>query len=107
MMHTFSHFLKPEEKNNFVTYVDTTLLCRMREEIEKMILSNNEEDSFDLVIFDSKMNIKDMKKTRAFCNKLRDELHSLGWKTILGFGDTALYVYCGKKPSSVWGLNGF
>jgi hypothetical protein len=102
-MNNFSHFLKPEEKNNFTTYVDANLICQMRTEIENMILSNNQEDSFDLVIFDSKMKIKNMEKTLQLCNKLRDELHSLGWKTILGFGDTALFVYCGKKPSSVWG----
>jgi hypothetical protein len=102
-MQSFSSYLKPEEQNNFETYRDTILINQMRQEIETVILTGNINENFDLVIFNDKFNVKNMKKTLAFCNQLQKELNDLGWKTKLAFGETALYVFTSEKKPVTWG----
>ena len=82
-MNKFSNFLVPEELKNFEEYNKNRLLSLMRQDIENMILSQNDNDYFDLVVFKSKYSIKDMSIVVEMCKKIQEELHSLNWKTKL------------------------
>lgn len=97
-MNKFSNFLVPEEIKNFEEYNDNRILGLMRQDIENMILTQKENDYFDLVVFKTKHSL-DMTKVVSMCKKIQEELHQLNWKTKLIYGDTALYVFCDKsKP---------
>jgi hypothetical protein len=98
-MNKFSNFLVPCEIKNFEKYSQDIISSLMRQDIENMILSQNDNDYFDLVVFKTKHSVKDMSIVIKMCKKIQEELHVLDWKTKLMYGDTALYVYCdNSKP---------
>jgi hypothetical protein len=102
-MNKFSNFLVPHEIKNFKKYNQDLITSLMRQDIENMILSQNDNDYFDLVVFKTKHSIKDITIIVDMCKKIQEELHELNWKTKLLYGDTALYVYC--KDSKPFTLN--
>ena len=78
--HLFKDFLYREHSNT------------LRIEIRRHILNGNESDFYDLDAFNRK-HVKNMTQTHEMVKEIREELHRLGWKTDLGFGDTGLYIY--------------
>ena len=43
-----------------------------------------------------------MLKTLSFSEILTKELETHGWKTYLGYGETALFIYDKEKPNNAW-----
>jgi hypothetical protein len=94
----------PEQLSDSSTFsetLDSFLICKMRQEIYLHILRNNQNDFFDIELF-NRQHVKDMKKTEQFAETITDELLKLGWKTFVGYGGTGLFFYDKKKPTSAW-----
>ena len=89
------------DSSTFSETLDSFLICKMREKIYVHILQNNQNDFFDIELFNRKY-VKDMKKTEQFAEKITDELLKLGWKTFVGYGGTGLFFYDKEKPASAW-----
>ena len=101
-MDNFPLNIKPENKEQFFEIKYQKNLSLLRKEIYDFILDAKEDDFFDLVIFDKRVN-KDMKNTKMMCNQIVQELNYLGWKTKLSYGDTGLFIYSTENPpTNAW-----
>ena len=88
----FNHIIKRKYKSDGIVTTDL-------ENIKK----NNEieNDYFDFGNFKNKRNISE--NISENIQTIKKELHELGWKTCLGFGDTVMFIYSTEeKPSSCW-----
>lgn len=93
-----SHLSDP---NIFIQTLDDYILQKMRKKIYLHILRNQQNDFFDMELFNRKY-VNDMKKTEAFSETLIKELSELGWKTFIGYGGTGLFFYDQELPPSAW-----
>ena len=101
-MDKFPLNINPIHKDTFQKIRYENNLSILRQEIYNFILQGKEDDFFDFVIFDKKIN-KDMKTTKAMCEQIITELHELGWKTKLSYGNTGLFIYSSENPpSNAW-----
>ena len=89
------------DSSTFSETLDSFLLCKMREKVYVHILRNNQNDFFDIELFNRKY-VKDMKKTERFAETITNELLKLGWKTFVGYGGTGLFFYDKEQPASAW-----
>lgn len=87
--------------SNFNEKLDEYHLQKMRKKVYYQILKNNQNDFFDLDLFDRKY-VKNMEKSESFSKIIIAELEVLGWKTFVGYGGTGLFFYDKEKPSSAW-----
>ena len=94
-------FLDLSDKNKFQGLLDEYHLKKLRQKIYVQILRNNQNDFFDLELF-NRQYVKDMLKTLSFSEILTKELELHGWKTYLGYGETALFIYDKEKPNNAW-----
>lgn len=101
-MDTFPDHLNPINKETFSKIRETNILKTLRKRVYDLILKGDENDFFDLVIFD-KQNVNDISLTKKLGQIIIEELHSLGWKTKLSYGDTGLFIYSTENPPiSAW-----
>jgi NAD-specific glutamate dehydrogenase len=101
-MDNFPEHLKPSNKESFSDIRKTAILKILRKNIHDLVLKENENDFFDLVIFD-KQNVNDISLTKNLVQIVIEELHNLGWKTKLSYGDTGLFIYSTENPPiSAW-----
>ena len=91
-------------KKNFEDYNYNRALNLLRKEIYDLIISRKDEnDYFDIDIFFKKNNYYYKENFSTIVKIVLDELSSIGWKTQLSFGDTAIFIYStDEKPSSCW-----
>ena len=92
---------KLSDSSTFSETLDDFLICKMRQEIYVHILRNNQNDFFDIELF-NRQNVKDMKKTEQFAETISSELLKLGLKTFVGYGGTGLFFYDKEQPASAW-----
>lgn len=78
------------------------LISILRNEINNLILGRKDEnDCFDLDLFNKKYDCRDLYD--EIVDIIIKDLHELGWKTQLSFGNTCLFIYSTEeKPSSCW-----
>ncbi len=86
---------------SFCETLDEYHLKKMRKKVYYHILKNNQNDFFDLELFDRKY-VKNMKKTEELSQLIISELELLGWKTFVGYGGTGLFFYDKEKPLNAW-----
>ena len=92
-MKQFPDKLKPQNKSHFAEYNFNRNLCKLRQRIVDYMYSE-EKGGFDLKSSTDDngqytyAHIDD-KLIQAIC----DELHTLGWKTKLCYGNTTLFIY--------------
>jgi len=98
-MNTFPYHLS--DPQTFASTLDQYLLQKMRKKIYRHILRNNQNDFFDIELF-NRTHVSDMKKTESFSENIIEELKLLGWKTFIGYGGTGLFFYDKELPSSAW-----
>lgn len=89
------------EPDTFSNALKTYCLQKMRQKIYIHMLRGNQNDFFDLELFD-RTYVKDMKKTEELSEILIKELENMGWKTFVGYGGTGLFFYDKEKPISAW-----
>jgi NAD-specific glutamate dehydrogenase len=100
-MQEFPKSLSSENTLQFSDLLKDYYLQQMRQDIYIHILRNNQNDFFDIELFDRKY-VKDIKVTDKFIEIMINELEQLGWKTFLGYGGTGLFIYDKEKPASAW-----
>ena len=100
-MQEFPKSLSSENTLHFSEFLKDYYLQQMRQEIYVHVLRNNQNDFFDIELFDRKY-VKDIKVTDNLIEIMITELEQLGWKTFLGYGGTGLFIYDKEKPSSAW-----
>ena len=100
-MQEFPKSLSSENIMNFSEILKVYYMQQLRQEIYIHMLRNNQNDFFDIELFDRKY-VKDIKVTDELIEIIIKELHELGWKTFLGYGGTGLFIYDKEKPSSAW-----
>lgn len=100
-MQEFPKSLSTENTLQFSELLKDYYLQQMRQDIYIHILRNNQNDFFDIELFDRKY-VKDIKVTDKFIEIMITELEQLGWKTFLGYGGTGLFIYDKEKPTSAW-----
>jgi hypothetical protein len=96
-METFSLTFHVSNKDKFSDEFFKKYLIKLRKIVADHMLRCNENDFVDLDTFNRKY-VKDMAKTRQMAAIVSDELKQLGWNTLLGFGETGLYIYSTDEP---------
>lgn len=105
-MKEFSNILNVKNKSSFPAIFYNRVLCYFRQEIYEHIISNDENNYFDLEKCGRK-HFKDHKDRVELVDRLSvtiiEELVNLGWKCKLSFGGTALFIYSTENtPSGCW-----
>lgn len=95
-MKTFPSVLHVKNRASFDYLNQQRTLAYMRKHIYEHMISHSEDVMFDLTNHKRDYSGDDWDK--SIVETLRSELHALGWKTQLSFGDTALFVYSTDKP---------
>lgn len=85
----------------FQDILDKEHLCKLRKKIYFHILKNDQNDFFDLELFNRKY-VKNMEKVENFSKIIIDELKTQGWNTFIGYGGTGLFFYDKEVPSNAW-----
>jgi hypothetical protein len=88
-------------KECFSYQLDIILIKKMRKKVLVHILKDNQNDFFDLELFDKKY-VKNIKKTEEYSKIIIKELELLNWKTFIGYGGTGLFFYDNEKPANAW-----
>lgn len=92
----------PENRENFHDIRNREILKLLRKNIFHLVLKCKEREFFDLEIF-NRQHVHSMEITNQLVNQVLEELHSLGWKTILSYGGTGLFIYSTEEPpSNAW-----
>ena len=94
----------PESLKNIDEFENTLkdlFLNKLRKQIYIHILRNNQNDFFDIELFNRKY-VKDMKKMDEYIEFLIKELEKVGWKTFIGYGGTGLFFYDKEIPKNAW-----
>jgi len=97
----FNEFLKPANIENFGKYLNEYHKNLLRKELELMILKNKNDDYFDIEIFRKKNDIS-LEIMNELLSEILGELETLGWKWQLCYGNTGLYIFNDKPPSTIW-----
>jgi hypothetical protein len=89
-------------KQNFSELLDARKFNLLKKEICEFILQGKEDSFYDLDDF-NRLHVKNMKKTLNMAKTISEELHCLGWKTFLGYGETGLFIYSSEeKPHNAY-----
>lgn len=101
-MNNFPSTINVNNKKNFKIINYNNIISIMRKEIYDIIIKENENDYFDIDIFQEKYKLKNDDKD-AMVKSIVSELEKIGWKTKLSFGDTGLFIYSSENPPpSCW-----
>lgn len=103
-MNSFPITIRVENKLNFAEMNIDRITSIFREEIFTTIIRRKDENEYiDLDTFSRQYCGNKSNTMNIILNKIRDELHNLGWKTELSFGDSGLFIYStDEKPTSCW-----
>lgn len=84
--------------NNKLNLYRNMLLCLFRKEIYDTLITRKDETEYiDLDMFSRKY-CNNMKLMNSILDDIIVEIHKLGWKTKLSFGDTGLFIYSTENP---------
>jgi|TARA_B110000259_G_scaffold188246_1_gene245903 hypothetical protein len=100
-MKEFPKKLNVNNIDKFSTYRLERVLAYMRKEITENMLFRNEENYFDLEKFKN-MFVLTKENLEEIILIIVKELEILGWKTQLGFGGTALFIFIDSLPANCY-----
>jgi hypothetical protein len=101
-MREFPPTLNAKNKKQFNELYYNRVLCYLRKKLYEHIISHDENNYFELDIFQNnyKISTEDLSK---MTNIVIEELENLGWKCKLSFGDSAIFIYStDDPPKSCW-----
>jgi hypothetical protein len=103
-MNSFPESINVKNISNFPSINCQRIKSILREEIHNLILTRKDENVYvDLDVFLMKHCNRKTCLLEKIVIDITKELHDLGWKTKLGFGETGLFVYSTENPpSSCW-----
>lgn len=96
-MKEFPKHLVPTKKNTFPLHRNNRILTYLRKELYDLMLSGDENNYFDIDIFNRKYELSQTNSNIIF-QIVIEELENLGWKTKKSFGDTGLFIYSTELP---------
>lgn len=92
-MKSFPDKLRPQNRSKFSEYLFNRELCKLRQKVVDFLYSQ-EKGGFDLKSTnDSNGQYNYSHIDDKLIEAIRNELHTLGWKTKLAYGDTVLFIY--------------
>jgi hypothetical protein len=92
-MKEFPRKLIPLNRDKFNDYKFNRDLCKLRQKIVEYMYSGD-RGGLDLKSSTNKNTMYDYNLTdERLVSVARQELHSLGWKTSLAYGNTTLFIY--------------
>jgi hypothetical protein len=95
-MKTFPDKLRPCNKYKFVEYKFNRELCKLRQKIVDYMYSED-NGGFDLKSSTENGLFSYNHIDEKLIETIRIELHDLGWKTKLAYGNTTLFIYSDEK----------
>jgi len=103
-MHYFPDRIAPKNLEKFKEFFKKRTTCYFRRAIFEFLISRNDDtDYFAIDQFRDKFEFpKNIDFLNEMVKEIRGELHNLGWKTELCFGDTGLFIFAGDKPSNCY-----
>ena len=103
-MNSFPNSICVENKSNFPGINIDRVTSIFREEIFTTLIRRKDENEYiDLDTFSRQYCGNKSSTMNMILKKIREELHNLGWKTELSFGDSGLFIYStDEKPASCW-----
>lgn len=103
-MKSFPKKLTPKNKDSFLLYKKNRDTCFFRKRVLEYMYSGS-RDGIDLTIEGSNAYGSNASMEysidSSIVNTIREELHELGWKTKLCFGDTFLHIYSEDEKSFI------
>ena len=101
-MKSFPDKLRPQNRSLFNDYLFNRELCKLRQKVVDFLYSQ-EKGGFDLRSNSSDGQYNYSHIDDKLISSIRNELHTLGWKTKLAYGDTVLFIYDNENelPSTV------
>lgn len=101
-MKEFPSILDVKYKDNFPDAYYNRVLFYLRRDIYEHIISEDENNYFDLEKFQIKYKLSTENRDKMG-QQIIKELEKLGWKCKLSFGDTGLFIYSSENPpKSCW-----
>jgi hypothetical protein len=103
-MNSFPEHMNIQNIASFSTINNERVTSIFRQEIYETLLTRKDENVYiDLDIFRIKYCNNKTSILSEILRKIISELHGLGWKTKLSFGDTGLFIYSTDEPPvSCW-----
>lgn len=104
-MNKFPTYLKPENQQKFKQYAQTVQVQELRKAIYLYMLTGDKK-GFDLRLHgesDIRTAFSTDVKTidNNVLDKVREELHSKNWQTMLAYGNTTLYIFVNDDDKPV------
>lgn len=101
-MKEFPSTLNVKNKEKFPEFYYDIVLSYLRRDIYEHVIKEDENNYFDLDIFQRKYNLQ-LENRDKMIQQIIKELEDLGWNCKLSFADTGLFIYStDKPPSSCW-----
>jgi hypothetical protein len=107
-MKKFPPHLTPENKKDFQEYLHQKCMSRLRNLICNHLYQNG-GGGFDVYQMESSKYpelYKDRKIKQRLLDDISKELHSLGWKTKMIYGDSCLFIYTDDSELPLNALDG-
>jgi len=94
----FPSRLNVKNKNKFPEYRYSRVLCYLRRDIFEHMITEDENNYFDLDTFRNKYFKRDLESMKKIEVTIIEELTTLGWKCKTSFGGTGLFIYSTDEP---------
>ena len=101
-MNEFPSILNVKNKEKFPEIYYDRVLSYIRRDIYEHVIKEEENNYFDLDIFQKKYNLS-TEVIDKIVQEIMKELENLGWNCKLSFADTGLFIYStDKPPANCW-----
>ena len=103
-MNSFPETMNVKNIETFESINNNRIISLFRQEIYETLITRADENVYiDLDVFRRKYCNNKTCILNNIVTKITNELHELGWKTKLSFGDTGLFIYSTvDQPVSCW-----
>lgn len=103
-MKSFPQEINVKNLHNFTKINNDRIINIIRNEIyETLIKRKSENEYIDLDKLSKDYCYNNMNTISKIITDISEELHELGWKTKMSFGDTGLFIYSTEDPpTSCW-----
>jgi len=103
-MKSFPQEINVKNLHNFNKINNDRIINIIRNEIyETLIKRKSENEYIDLDKLSKDYCYNNMNTISKIITDISEELHQLGWKTKMSFGDTGLFIYSTEDPpTSCW-----
>lgn len=98
-MDEFPEMLSVKNRSSFSELIYRVLLCELRKEVAEHVISLHTEKD-ETVYFSFSDKYSKHKKFQQMIEIIRKDLLTIGWKSTLAYGNTALFIYEKTPPAN-------